>query len=363
MGDNSRKKERRRIKRLRKLREIRRRNAVSPYIRAAEGAQVKECLVNDGWREKGIASVMVLLDVRGGLAVASFLVDMWCAGLKDAWGRLDITREEYDRAADNMVDGAVEIDPDAVRRLVAGAIRFANQNGFRLPRHYERWTAMLGGVPDWRTADLSDFGYEGGLFWMGTMEDLRGRLIGCSAEEFLARKDVHYTIGGPMAGQYISEDGEGLEDGDEEDDAAIEEECRRGLEDLRRQFCDAARRWCFANGEVPLALMADAAFYMIVASHLDSEDFACDTLKMGDSMFCPLAVELARMNSDLTADNTQRAKDLRAALDQLRRFSGSFRDADEFARAITPDQPIDLAPVLRLVGAAPPSSPIANPQS
>lgn len=83
-----------------------------------------------------------------GLVMAAFLVDMWCAGLKDARGRLSATMDAFQEWVPNprggIRQGFKQVDPAAVRRLVAGGIRFAEQNGFRLPSRDQRWTAMLG---------------------------------------------------------------------------------------------------------------------------------------------------------------------------------------------------------------------------
>jgi hypothetical protein len=87
-----------------------------------------------------------------------------------------------------------EVPLEEAAAIVAGGIRFAVQNGFRLPAHYQRWTTFLGGKLDWQHADLSAFGVEGGakLRWVAPMEDLRARLIGSTVEQFLARPDVEF---------------------------------------------------------------------------------------------------------------------------------------------------------------------------
>ena len=82
----------------------------------------------------------------GGTALVGFLVDLWCAGLKDAWGDLHVTRADFEehseRARARMGVELAELDTATARKLIAGGIRFARQNGFRLPAHYERWVAQ-----------------------------------------------------------------------------------------------------------------------------------------------------------------------------------------------------------------------------
>ena len=99
-----------------------------------------------------------------------------------------------------------------MRRYVAGAIRFSQQNGFRLPHHWERFTAILGPLGDIRNADLTSFGIDGGLRFIGDFEFLQERLIGCTVEEFLNRPDVRYITSADSLEPF------GLSDGDDDDD-------------------------------------------------------------------------------------------------------------------------------------------------
>ena len=136
----------------------------------------------------------------------------------------------------------VRVDLETARRLVAGGIRFARQNGFRLPRNHRRWAALLGDLGDPDSAELSDFGVDGGLRYIGSMEDLRRKLVGCSVEEFLARDDVKYVIG---------DDRFALED---DSDLALDEASAM----LTERALDKVREWCFANGMVPHPRLRDA---------------------------------------------------------------------------------------------------------
>ncbi|MFI5378593.1 MAG: hypothetical protein ACHRHE_04795 [Tepidisphaerales bacterium] len=254
MSDQARRKERQRQKRKAKQEMIRKQNAVSPYKRLAEGRLVT-CLVNEGWKEKGMADVHVLRVGPAGIAgVAVFLVDCWCAGLKDAYGRIGVSQSEYlrnvrQRAQDAGLDH-VEIPLEEAARVVAGGIRFAVQNGFRLPSHYDRWLPFVGSV-DWRTADLTGFGRANGeLLWMGSREDLRKRLIGCTVEEFLQRADVKYIMEvSPDEPVSIA----GNEFDDEEDDDDTEDEdpgvsaIDASLSKCARALAEATRVWCGRN--------------------------------------------------------------------------------------------------------------------
>jgi len=323
MGSSDRKKERHRIKRRAKQQAHRRRSSAGPYQRIGAAGELEACLINDDWREEGQAVIYVLRGVPGGgHAMATFLVDLWCAGLKDAWGRLEISREDFDEMIEQMEMGThlsfVPGDLDLVRRILAGSIRFGTQNGFRLPRRYERWVAVLGGVGDAATADLSEFGVDGKLRWVAPLEDLRRRLIGCSVEEFLARRDVEFIAG--------AEDFSLVDD----DSLAVEE----SVEEARRRALDAARAWCFAHGEAPHPKLPEVADLMLdsvlqAGAELDEED------------------DLDNLDPDAARDNVARflametpdaARALGPAIDQFRRFIDDFDTPEAFTRALGMDE-------------------------
>jgi hypothetical protein len=133
---NAKRKERQRLKRDEKKAAQRKAQSVSPYKRIGQFGQVEACYVNSDWKQQGLASVYVIhRNPSGGHAIATFLIDVWCAGLKDAWGRIDFTQEDIDRALKRARDNfdIQRIDIDTARKLIVGGIRFSRQNGFRLP--------------------------------------------------------------------------------------------------------------------------------------------------------------------------------------------------------------------------------------
>jgi len=134
------KKDRQRLRRQKKHAQLKKREGGGAHSRIARGAEVAECWMNSDWQEQGGAFIYVLVrKPGGGLATASYVIDPWCAGLRRANGALEFSREAFhemvhriDVVADRVF---VKTDPAMAKRLVAGGIRFARQNGFRLPRH------------------------------------------------------------------------------------------------------------------------------------------------------------------------------------------------------------------------------------
>lgn len=299
---------RRNQKRAQKKREQSRARSGSPYRLIGASGDLMACYINRGWKEDGKASIYVVRRVPGGgYALGAYLVDLWCMGLKEAYGRLDLDYDEF-LAQTQGPDAPLEIeriDLDTVRRLVAGGIRFAGQNGFRLPPRLERWTALLGGVGDPATADLSGFGLEGKLHYEGSLEDLRKRLIGSKPEEFLARPDVEFV----------------LDDTDftlvDDDELVLNET----IDDAQAKLLASVRQWCFANKLLPHPRLADAidltmeSAWQLQVGWGDDEDAEVE----------PEAIDASRQLNDLLAieSETDRAQ-LIAALDQLQKFAAQY---------------------------------------
>ncbi len=149
MGRNDKRKERHRLKRQERKIALRRMQSGSPYRRLRTAGGDVACYINGDWHEQGIGSLLVFRHMPDGSHVlGAFLIDFWCIGLKDAWGRLNLTNLEVDDALQRQRSSGmsiIRIEPAVARRLVAGAVRFSRQNGFRLPRR------LSGGRQFWAT--------------------------------------------------------------------------------------------------------------------------------------------------------------------------------------------------------------------
>ncbi|MFQ5424243.1 MAG: hypothetical protein ACE5F9_09725 [Phycisphaerae bacterium] len=276
MAGKSTKKERHQRKRQQKRHHSARLTGGSPYRQIGRSGELVACYINEGWRERGCATIFVVRRSRDrGMVVASFYVDLWCAGLKDAWGRFGVKMEEFDRWIHNGLPDETKLirtDYDVVAGIIAGGIRFAERNGFRLPSHYQRWLAILGDVGDPASADLSDFGVgeEKNLRYIGTWTDLEQRLVGCSVNEFLRRPDVDFIV---------DEDDLGSSDDDE---VAIEE--ARSV--LREALINKVRHWYIARDIPPSPCLPEAMDVLMTSLRSDDsphEGAPDDRLHDGDA--------------------------------------------------------------------------------
>lgn len=270
------KKERQRLKRKRRQQELHKRRNMSVFQSLAQKEGPIECDVNSNWRESGQASIMVLRPMPGGGNLcAIYLVDLWCCGLKEAFGRLNITRGEFEKRLKGPPSENFEMIPfdlATARRLVAGGMSLAVQNGFRLPHKADRWASIIG-VSSYANADLSDFEKPNGKYrYIGSIPDLRKRLIG-SVEDFLARKDIDYIIEAPRPAEMLDdadyEDEDNSEDDEFElDDEADPEEAERVrlafqkavdvVGGIRERGLKLVEDWVVEKGQTPHPLLNDA---------------------------------------------------------------------------------------------------------
>jgi hypothetical protein len=205
----------------------------------------------------------------GGFAMAVFLIDIWCIGLKDAFGRIDLLTEDVKSSLDRA-RGQFEltrIDIETARQLVAGAIRFSRQNGFRLPAHFDRFVNILGGVGDVAQAELTEFGIDGKLRFVGSICDLQRRLIGSTPEAFLAHSDVEF-IAGPAPSDEWDEDEEDDFDPDEEPTEEILELAKKWrvlICSMTDGLANDIRQKMIERGQTPPELANEAVRLMYAA--------------------------------------------------------------------------------------------------
>jgi hypothetical protein len=279
------KKERQRLKRKKKQAQLRKERNTSIFRKLAQSpAGPIDIYINADWREAGEATMMVLRDAPGGGHVfVGFLIDFWCSGLKDAYGRADVTRDEFDGHLDHADEQdleMIEIDLPLAQRLVAGAMRLSVQNGFRLPHRADRWASVIG-VTAYADADLADFEKPGGKYrYVGSMQDLRKRLVG-TVDQFLSRSDVEFVIGGssPLDNWADFDDDDraeasgGLDDFDENDDLDDSKppaEFVEQIDELGDRAYVAVYNWLIGAGETPHPFLRDGVDLALTAAILES---------------------------------------------------------------------------------------------
>lgn len=92
------------------------------------------------WQENGMAHVIVTrVRPSGNLIMASFLVDTFCLGVKDAWYNENITPYDFEKHLDKYHNGmdVEEISYNEAHNLIYGAIAFAEEGGIKPSKDFD----------------------------------------------------------------------------------------------------------------------------------------------------------------------------------------------------------------------------------
>ena len=188
-------------------------------------APIRYCLVADTIFSQGVGTVVLVRGAAGAtLSMASFLVDAWCLGIKDAYFR-SVSAEEFEMLLRRMKRSSRwhPSDPSYARKLLREAAAWAATLGFAPHRDFAAAERLFGDVD----ADASDatftFGREGKPFYMSGPNDTpaqsRQRMAQLTKAVGAGNFDYISVVGG-LDGE-LDDDG----DGDlETDDWELEEQ-------------------------------------------------------------------------------------------------------------------------------------------
>lgn len=118
------------------------------YMRSGRARRLPmhECLLNKNWDKSGMASIVVSRKhVNGNFSFATFLVDLYCLGVKDTFFRVNIFPHEYNKLVVDLA-GKFEIaqaDYAKVHNIIYGAIAYAEDYGFSPFPEFKETKMML----------------------------------------------------------------------------------------------------------------------------------------------------------------------------------------------------------------------------
>jgi hypothetical protein len=132
--------------------------------------ELYECVVNDDYKESGMAIVLIARQHKtGNITFSSFIVDIFCLGVKDTNSAFNRTEEEYVDYKDQVFSHGPEIpiSYDLAHNIVFGAIEYAKKLGFSPHKDWETAQFMLESKtsPKVEKMDL-DFGKDGKPFYI-----------------------------------------------------------------------------------------------------------------------------------------------------------------------------------------------------
>jgi hypothetical protein len=137
-------------------------------VRRAASAPIRHCLLNGSLFESGIGTLILVRGVPGGeLAMASFLLDVHCLGIKDVVFR-SVARTDLEEwiAAVEETDPLVTIEPSHARKLLQDLRGWAESIGFAPAEDFEVVERLFGDVSTDSCDMAFQFGRDGKPFYV-----------------------------------------------------------------------------------------------------------------------------------------------------------------------------------------------------
>lgn len=154
---------------------------MADQMRQAAAGEIMDCLMTETGIPSGICHIMIARRKSPGeVAVASFLMDLYCRGAKDAFGRCLSLSDYREFIKDLRSHDLVDVDPATARKLVEDAICFARESGFAPHRDYAKFAHLWGDIDPGQARRTFPMGHNGKpLFVSGPNDDPRDvRFIG-----------------------------------------------------------------------------------------------------------------------------------------------------------------------------------------
>ncbi len=162
-------------KRVEKRTELAKQHSDNPLIRlaGAEAWPVVDALVPEAIWSSGIGQLVFTRRLPDGrFALANFLVDVYCLGVKNAyWGI--VSEWDLDKLKRKLrgMGPLHAVTPEQFAKLVFGAVDYAQQFGFVPHPDYRHAKLLLAGIDPTRCTDTFEYGRDGKPFFINGPHD------------------------------------------------------------------------------------------------------------------------------------------------------------------------------------------------
>lgn len=130
---------------------------------------VTKCYINEDWQDSGMATVIVTRQMAGGkLVIGSYIVDVFCLGLKDTHFWFGLTEDDFEEDllpifTEKMQLDLIECQPNFAFNLIYGAVEYAEDLGFSPHKDFALTELILDTVESISFIDI-EFGKDGQPF-------------------------------------------------------------------------------------------------------------------------------------------------------------------------------------------------------
>lgn len=163
--------QRKTAKRKEKARELALKNPtdLQSRLERAAGMPVAQSLMSRETQADGsLGHVILSREFRPGeFAVAAFLVDAWCLGVKSAFGQFR-SRADMESMLEGLEENTpmVSVKPEYLRKFVEGAVAYARDLGISPDPDYERVRAIFGDIDAGACSTTFTYGKDGKPFFI-----------------------------------------------------------------------------------------------------------------------------------------------------------------------------------------------------
>lgn len=140
-----------------------------------------ECLINQDWRDSGLATIVISRQQpNGNLTFGVFLVDIFCQGLKDTFCNCDFSIGKYKT---ELVDKSysqqksMKCPVSLAHHVIYDGIAYAAQFGFRPNEDFKLSRFILDAKADVEPCEDIEFGRDGKPLFISGPHDNANRII------------------------------------------------------------------------------------------------------------------------------------------------------------------------------------------
>lgn len=149
-------------------------------IRRARSYPIIECLINEGWQEQGIASILISRRQSDSLVIlGSFNVDLFCLGVKDAFARANMPLATYHELKEKFIGERPikKCSPELAHQIIYGAIDYAALWDLKPHKDFLLARNVLEPREDIPATEDIEFGKDGKPFFIAGPYDNVSRIL------------------------------------------------------------------------------------------------------------------------------------------------------------------------------------------
>jgi len=226
---------------------VRRNAGLADQLLARSKAPVLECLISNDLKDEGLGEVVIARrSASGEIALGLFLIDRYCMGVKDCFGRL-VSGADYSKFKEDMRNrgrNLNKIDAASARRIVEDAVAYADSLGIKPHADFRAARMILGDIDPAAARTILEMGKDGKpLFISGPFQSpaecqlIISKLTAkCGVDGFhfmMVAHPGHDNLSGPNFSELSFDDDDADDMDPEDEDDSEESESTYLLEDGR----------------------------------------------------------------------------------------------------------------------------------